>query len=168
MVAKEYPFAMSGQKFRGFEKWALLNGYNDNLTIDRIDSDGDYGPENCRWATIKEQNNNSSANRRIGIDGNTKTFAQWCEYYNLPAYVVENRVNKYGWDIYKALTTPVNATNHIGRLYEYNGDIHSIMGWSKIYGISYPALYCRLTNMGWDIDRALNTPVASKNHKIST
>lgn len=148
--------------FGAFERWALSNGYDDTLTIDRIDPNGNYCPKNCRWATVKEQNNNNSSNRYIAIDGVTKTFAQWCEYFNVPTYLVENRVNKYGWDIYNALTIGVNETNHMGKIFEYNGERHCISEWSKLYQISYPALYGRLVNMGWDIERALTEPVQEK------
>ena len=60
-----------------FKDWALINGYSDKLEIDRIDFNGNYCPENCRWVTRGEQMNNTSHNRNITIDSKTHTFAEW-------------------------------------------------------------------------------------------
>lgn len=93
--------------FANFQTWALSNGYDDTLTLDRIDSNGNYEPNNCRWSTRKEQQNNRSTNLFFTIDGETKTLSQWCDIYNVPHERTRHRVKK-GWDILDALTTPPN------------------------------------------------------------
>lgn len=91
--------------FEAFRDWALANGYKDDLTIDRINNDGPYSPENCRWATIKEQSRNRKSNTPITHNGRTQTLAQWAEETGITTATLWKRL-KRGWDIEKALTEP--------------------------------------------------------------
>lgn len=63
--------------FQKFYSWAINFGYRNDLTIDRIDNDKGYCPDNCRWVTIKVQNNNKRNNVRIDYKGKSQTLAQW-------------------------------------------------------------------------------------------
>jgi len=72
-------YCQEWEEFSDFYEWSIKNGYKDNLTIDRIDVNGNYEPDNCRWATTKEQNVNRRNTIRITIDGVTKTIPEWSE-----------------------------------------------------------------------------------------
>lgn len=85
------------ESFEAFYSWALSSGYNDDLTIDRIDNDGDYTPENCRWATQKEQSRNRSTNINITIGNSTRTLTEWCEIFNLDFKTVNARYQRNGF-----------------------------------------------------------------------
>lgn len=67
-----------------FEQWAMGNGYSDILTLDRVDVNGNYCPNNCRWVTRKEQSNNKRNLRIIEYQGKMKTLTQWSEILNIP------------------------------------------------------------------------------------
>ena len=91
--------------FIAFREWAMNNGYNDILTIDRIDSSRDYEPDNCRWVTMKEQQNNRCNNHRIVFNGEEFTLTQWAERIGLTPNTLSKRLQD-GWSIERALTTP--------------------------------------------------------------
>lgn len=96
--------------FEDFADWAIQNGYNDSLTIDRIDVNGNYTPENCRWVNMKVQENNKTDNRVLEFRGVSKTMSQWSDYTGISVATIYARLNKLGWSVEKALTTPVKKS----------------------------------------------------------
>lgn len=84
----------------------------DGYTLDRIDNDGPYSPENCRWASRLTQARNSRKNTLLTHNGETKPMSQWAEETGISYYVLRSRVTNLGWDDEKALTTPVRPTTN--------------------------------------------------------
>ena len=95
--------------FDAFAKWALSNGYQDDLTIERIDNDKGYNPDNCKWIGLGEQANNRHSNIKITYKGDTRNLSEWCKIYGKDYYLVHNRMYKLGWDFERAISEPVHA-----------------------------------------------------------
>lgn len=88
--------------FQKFWDWAMENGYQDDLSIDRIDNDKGYCAENCRWVLRKQQNRNKRNNKMVEILGESKPLPEWCETLNLKRRTVQNRIDR-GWTHEEAL-----------------------------------------------------------------
>lgn len=83
--------------FAAFYEWSLNNGYSEELTIDRIDVNGNYEPSNCRWANVKEQCNNRTSNINIKIGNSVRTLTEWCEIFDLDYNTVNRRYHRNGY-----------------------------------------------------------------------
>lgn len=90
--------------FENFRDWSLNNGYEEGLTIDRIDNNGNYEPNNCRWVSRKIQMNNMRRNRMITYEGETMTLSQLCDKYNKKYHLILDRLDKGKMTIEDAMT----------------------------------------------------------------
>ena len=100
--------------FSLFREWAMDNGYQDNLSIDRIDFNGDYEPNNCRWANEKTQHNNTRRNTFIEFGGETHTLAEWAEIAGINYSTFCNRWVR-GWSIERMINEPTHHHEMTGK-----------------------------------------------------
>ena len=106
--------AQWNKDYVAFRNWAINNGYKPGLSIDRIDNNKGYCPENCRWATRSQQNNNTRRTLLIEYQGRTDTLSWWCKKLGLNHNTIYARIYCYKWPIEKALTTPIGG--HVATL----------------------------------------------------
>lgn len=99
--------------YEAFRTWAMTHGYDPlaergECTIDRIDVNGNYCPENCRWVNMQVQMNNLRTNRRIEYNNETHTMAEWARFLDLPYAKLQSKLKKYDYNMEKALAALSN------------------------------------------------------------
>jgi len=97
-------------KFENFKE-DMFWSYKDSLEIDRVDNDGDYSKENCRWTTRLQQNNNTSANVNITHKGQSMSVSRWAKSLDMSVQTLWSRLYRYGWTVEDALTKPARKLN---------------------------------------------------------
>lgn len=124
--------------FEVFADWALNNGYEEQLSIDRVDVNGNYEPGNCKWSTNLEQSRNKRNSRYIKINEETRTLSEWAEISGVPYKTLQRRLNT-GWKE-EDLLLPKGYQFKSTRI---NGVEKSLSDWAKEAGLTYTTVQRR-------------------------
>lgn len=156
------------KNFHGFLEWALSSGYKEGLSIERIDVNGDYCPENCKWIPLSEQAKNTRrnyVNKHLTINGVTKTYQEWADYAGIPALTISRRIGKgkSGTDL--ILPVKKEKGGNCRKFVTINGVRKSITEWCKDYGISRQAVSLRLKS-GESLESAITRTKEPRKKRI--
>lgn len=136
------------QSFDNFVEWALANGYDENLTLERKDVNGNYCPENCEWITLRAQCRNKRDTIYVEYRGETYKLIELCKQAKVSYYTVHNRLQS-GWSVEDAIDTPSVQEN-------------SLMKKCRERNMNYQAVRDRIMKLGWTEERALSTPILGR------
>ena len=146
-----------------FMKWALQNGYEPGLQIDRIDNDGSYTPDNCRFVTPLENGRNKRNCKPITFRGETLCMSEWAEKLGIPKYIIKNRLAQ-GMPMSRVLSSEVKTKD---TTITYKGKTMLISEASKVANVPRALIRERL-KQGWNAEEAIETkPQKGNSHLIT-
>jgi len=134
----------------------MKDSFRPYLSIDRIDVNGNYCPENCRWTDWKTQHRNRTNNRKLEINGDAMLVCEWEEKYNLPTGTIKTR-ERQGWIGDRLITPSIEKTRNV----EINGITMRLFEWSKKTGIPANTIRSRI-RYGWSGSDLIKSIDASK------
>jgi hypothetical protein len=149
-----------GRGIKVCERWGKFENFiadmghpAPGMSLDRIDANGGYCKENCRWADDVRQANNKRNNRVLDFNGEKRTIAEWAEKLGVEWSIIRNRLDNYGWSVERALTTPISGA----AVYEFEGRSQTLQAWADEKGIHIDTLRSRLNKLNWPLEKALST-----------
>ena len=150
--------------FQAFYTWAMNNGYKRELSIDRIDVDGDYEPSNCRWATIKEQSRNRRDTLYVEYNGEKRTLIEVSEEVGISYGKMYARIFEMGKSLEEAIAMKGYSENKCKhRKEKINGEILTISEFCDKYGITDKSFAYRWISKGKDLEWILTRWIEKEN-----
>lgn len=145
-----------------FRDWGLANGYRDDLTIERVDVNGNYSPYNCTWIPLPDQRQNTRLTHWITAFGETKSMLDWSKDPRCAVCfrTLCNRIDNYGWPPETAISAGLTA--HWITAF---GETKTMKNWSEDSrcSVNYYALRTRMAH-GWEPEQAIGAPSGSRGH----
>jgi hypothetical protein len=137
-------------------------------SLERVDNNQGYSPDNCQWSTHKEQGRNRRSNHMITHAGITQCITDWAISAGMSVQVLKSRLNQ-GWSMEEALTTPVRplTPTDVPTVITYNGITQSLAQWAKDLHMSYATLYKRLVR-GTSFEEAIKNPPAFQRRTLDS
>lgn len=163
---EQYP-RYGGRGIKVCDRWMKFENFYEDMgdkpgadySIERLNTDGNYTPENCVWATAKEQANNRTNNYVVVYKGKKTTLAQLSEATNILPSTIWRRIVQHKMSVEAAVTTPVKEMVPHQREFTFVGETKNLYAWAQQCGIPYQSLWHRLFIRGWSIEDALTKPL---------
>lgn len=152
------------------DKWSIKGGEGfwnfvkdmaprpDGMTLDRINRNLGYSPDNCKWSTPLEQVNNRGMATSLTYNGETYTITEWGEITGLGRETLYQRINYRGWNAEKALNTPKKNAKRGHKIFlDYHGEKIDLAKAEKLTGVSRGTIQRKL-KLGWTLDDIIKEP----------
>lgn len=150
--------------FLVFYEWCLRSGYEEGLTIERIDVNGNYCPENCTWISSAKQHDNTTRTIIYSYNGESRTLPEWGRVLGIKYTTLRNRITRNPNDLSKVFSTPVKSPtgNKRGALELcVNGIIKTVKEWGEGVGLGRKGVIERI-DRGWTLEEAVTIPKGEK------